>query len=182
MLGPEVDLNPMGVPPIRIAVGQIDRWPFTVSIIRRKGRRQGMGRDGKVQMVEFAIGVAYLPCEDLVVVSALVIGNEIEWRRTANAVALITGDVKINLILSDKLHPIVAGDVDFSPSWGSSGRKGGVIEWKMIWWLFVLGRDHSMQLKNNEEGRYQPRAPAAGRLLHLCHSIVMDTRGLSQRI
>ena len=105
-----------------------------------------MRRDGKVQMMEFAVGVAYLPREDLVIVSALGIGNEIKWRRTANAVALVTGDVKINLILSDKLHPVVAGDVDFSPSWRSSGRNGVVIEWKVVWGLFDLGRDPSRQM------------------------------------
>ena len=77
MLSPEVDLNAMCVPPIGIAVGQINCWPLTVSIIVGKGRRQRMRRDGKVQMVEFAVGVAYLPREDLVVVSALGIGNEI---------------------------------------------------------------------------------------------------------
>lgn len=75
-----------------------------------------MRRDGKVQMVELAVGVAYLPCENLVVVSALVICNEVERRRTAKAKAFVTIDVEVNLIPPNKFHPLVTSDVDFSPS------------------------------------------------------------------
>lgn len=79
MLGPDVNLDAMSVPAIRVAIRQINGWTLAKTVIQWKGCGQCVRRDGKVQMVELAVGVAYLPGEDLVVVSALIICNEVEW-------------------------------------------------------------------------------------------------------
>ena len=75
-----------------------------------------MWRDSEIQMVKFAVGVAYLPRKNLVVVSALIIGNEVERRWTADAITFITIDVKVNPSLSNKFHPFIVRNINFSPS------------------------------------------------------------------
>lgn len=100
-----------------------------------------MRRNSKIQMVELAVGITYLPGENFVVVSALVICNEVDRRRSTKTLAFVAIDVKVNLIPSNKFHPLVASDVDFSPSWRASFREGIIIEWKMVRGVFNLGRE-----------------------------------------
>ena len=125
-----------------------------------------MRRDGKVQMVELAVGVAYLPRKDLMIVTAFIICNEVERRRTAKAEALIAIDVEINLVPSDEFHPLVPSDVDFSPPRRASVRKGIVIEWKVVRWVFNFGRERSRNDQRNDEGDCYAMVQPVADLLH----------------
>ena len=122
--------------------------------------------DCKVQMVELAVGVAYLPGEDLVIVSTFIICNKVERRRAAKAEALIAIDVEINLVPSNKFHPLVPSDVDVSPPRRASVREGIVIEWKVVRWVFNFGRERSRNDQRNDEGDCYAMMQQVGELLH----------------